>query len=89
LAPGDRVRTGDGSVTIVYDNGCSTPLGPHQVAIVVSTPPACYGGLKDGAAIAPVEPEVNPLPGAALFVGGAILVGVFATYNNNPSPVSP
>src|SRR5208337_4570048 len=58
LAPGDRVRTGDGSVDIVHDNGCSAHVGAKQVAIVLSTPPSCYegvryGGLKDGAAVAP------------------------------------
>jgi hypothetical protein len=87
LTPGDLVRTGNGSVTIVYDNGCLTQLGPHQVAVVLFTPPACNGGLKDGAAIAAAEPEMNPLLGAGLYAGGAILVGVFAT--NSSSPVSP
>ncbi len=92
LAPGDRVRTGEGAVTIVYDNGCSRALGPHQVAIVQSTPPACgaaVGGLKDGAALAPVEAEVNPLPAAGLFAAGGVLVGVFATHMHPPSQVSP
>ncbi len=102
LAPGDRVRTSDGSVDIVYDNGCFTHLGAKQVALVLSTPPSCfeegvrYGGLKDGAPVtpapvAPTEPEWDALPAAGLFAAGGILVGVFATNHNedHPHPVSP
>ena len=41
LAPGDRARTGDGSVVIRYENGCSTKLGPRQMAVVLLAPPRC------------------------------------------------
>src|SRR5271166_2615052 len=59
LAPGDRVRTGEGSANILYDNGCATKIGPQEVAIVYSEPPLCNGGgLKDGVVMAPpAEPE--------------------------------
>ena len=97
LVPGDRVRTSDGSVDIVYDNGCSTHVGAKQVALVLSTPPSCYGGvgsggLKDGAAVAPTEAELGVLPAAGLLLPlGGILVGVIETNNNenNPHPMSP
>ena len=97
VVPGDRVRTSDGSVDIVYDNGCSTHVGAKQVALVLSTPPSCngavgYGGLKDGAAVAPTDAEWGVLPAAGLLLPlGGILVGVFATNNNenNPHPASP
>jgi hypothetical protein len=90
VAPGDRVRTGDGSVDIVYDDGCSSHVAAKQVAIVLSTPPSCYGGvtyggLKDGAAFAPEA--WNTLPVAALFAGIGIFAGAIATDHHNP--VSP
>jgi hypothetical protein len=50
LAPGARVRTEKGSVVIAYENGCTTRLAPNQSAVVLSTPPTCGGGLKDGPA---------------------------------------
>jgi hypothetical protein len=93
LAPGDRVRTGDGAVDIVYDNGCSTHVAAKQVALVLSTPPSCfggvgYGGLKDGAAVAPAETDWNPVLAAGVFAAGGF-VGVFVTNHNESHPVSP
>ena len=57
-----QIKAQGGSVDIVYDNGCSTHVGAKQVALVLSTPPSCngavgYGGLKDGAAVAPTDAE--------------------------------
>ena len=95
LAPGDRVRTGDGSASILYDNGCSTRVGPQKVAIVFSEPPACnVGGLKDGVAMTPAEPPAEaPLLGGLLVVGGAIgLAAALAGHGEKPPvvvPVSP
>jgi len=98
LAPGDRVRTSDGSVDILYDNGCSSHVGAKQVALVLSTPPSCYGavgygGLKDGAAVAPTDAEW----GGPLIIGGivafdagvAIAVANGNNNNENPHPFSP
>ena len=67
LAPGDRVRTGDGFAVVQYDGGCSTRIGPRQVAMVYSTPPCYRGDAKAGAAApAPVESSLDPV----LIVGG-------------------
>src|SRR5271165_1830542 len=93
LAPGDRVRTAEGSANILYDNGCSTKVGPQQVAIVYSEPPACYvGGLKDGVAVAPEEPGVSPLLIGGLAVGAAVGLAFALSGNNHHNvvvPVSP
>lgn len=85
LAPGDRVRTGDGTATIVYDNGCVVKVGPHQVVAVLYTPPACNGagGLKDGAV---VDNGIS----TELVVGGLVVAGAIGgaiALSNNP--VSP
>jgi hypothetical protein len=93
LVPGDRVRTSDGSVDIVYDNGCSTHVGAKQVALVLSTPPSCYGGvsyggLKDGAAAAPLEFDWNPVLAVGLTAAAAGgFIGGFS--GNHEHPASP
>jgi hypothetical protein len=90
LSPGVRVRTGEGSAAdIVYDNGCSKRVGPQQVAVVLSAPPSCGGGLKDGAAVAPEEPFVSPLLLGGVAVAGAVGLAVALTNNNNNPSVSP
>ena len=92
LAPGDRVRTGDGSASILYDNGCSTKVGPQKVTIVFSEPPACnVGGLKDGVVMTPAEPPAaTPLLGGLLVVGGAIgLAAAIAGHGEKPPVVVP
>jgi hypothetical protein len=81
LSAGDRVRTEKGSADIVYENGCSSRLEPHQIAAILSTPPACAagGGLKDG----PVAEEgLNPL-----ILGGVVAagVGIGIVVTNNPA----
>ena len=93
LAPGDRVRTGEGSANILYDNGCATAVGPKQVAIVYSEPPVCnVGGFKDGAVVAPVAPEpgVSPLLIGGVLAGTAVGIAIaVSSSNKNPVPVSP
>ncbi len=93
LAPGDRVRTGEGSANIRYDNGCTTTVGPHQFTVVYWQPPLCHvGGLKDGASTTPVEPasDENSLLAGGLVAGAAVGIAVaIATTNNQPSPASP
>lgn len=88
LAPGDRVRTDEGSANILYNNGCTTTVGPQQVAVVYPEPPICHvGGLKDGAM------AVKPAPGRFL-VGGFVAgtaIGVAAAIsssNRNPGGVA-
>ena len=93
LAPGDRVRTGEGSANILYDNGCATTVGPKQVAIVYSEPPVCnVGGLKDGPMVAPVAPEpgVSPLLIGGVLAGTEVGIAIaVSSSNKNPVPVSP
>ncbi len=98
LAPGDRVRTAKGSADIVYDNGCSAKVGPHQVAVVLSDPPPCtkVGGLKDGVVAAPAEFGVEPIFAGGLLLGGgvglaALIASNYGNTYNNPivKPVSP
>ena len=89
LAPGDRVRVGDGSADIVYENGCATHILPQQVAVVLSAPPACgVGGLKDGVALAPESPSATPLILGGLVAGGAVGLAA-ALSNQKQSQVSP
>ncbi len=92
LAPGDRVRTANGSADIVYENGCSAKVGPHQVAVVLSDAPPCtkVGGLKDGVAVVPVESSVDPLiVGGVLAGAGAGLAALIASNSNSGNPLSP
>ena len=92
LEPGDRIRTGEGSANILYDNGCATKIGPQQVAIVYSEPPVCNGGgLKDGVVMAPpAEPEaVDPLIAGGLLAGAAAGVAAALASSSKSSCVSP
>ena len=88
LAPGDRVRTEKGTVDILYDNGCSTRVGPQQVALVQSAPPPCSGGLKDGP-VGPIaeEPLVSPLVLGGVAVAGAVGLVLALSSNNNNTPI--
>ncbi len=89
LAPGDRVRTYDGSANIRYDNGCTTTVGPQQVAVVYSEPPTCHvGGLKDGAMAVEAAPGYSPLLAGGLVAGAAlgIAVGIASSNSGSVSP---
>lgn len=83
LSPGDRVRVDNGSADIVYENGCSTKVGPQQVSLVLYAPPPCNGGLKDGGAVAAAEPSIDPLLGGALFGGAEALAAELSNNNGN------
>ena len=92
LEPGDRIRTGEGSANILYDNGCATKIGPQQVAIVYSEPPVCNGGsLKDGVVMAPAEPEagVDPLIAGGLLAGAAAGLAAALASSSKSSCLSP
>jgi hypothetical protein len=41
VAPGDSVRTGEGTARIVYENGCIVRLGPREAVAVAAAPPLC------------------------------------------------
>jgi len=48
LAPGTIVRTDEGAaVSIVYENGCSVPLGSRQQMAVLEAPPPCQAPAFD------------------------------------------
>ena len=91
LAPGDRVRTGEGTANIVYENGCSAGIGPHQVVAVLAVPPPCNGVmLRDGPAMAPAEFPWAPVLLGGAAVGGAVALAVMLTNNSSNSiSVSP
>ncbi len=87
LSSGDRVRaSASGSANIVYENGCSTRVGPSQVAVVLATPPACQGAsLKDGgAAYAPAGLGTGTLLVGGLVAGAGVGIAV-ALSNDNSS----
>jgi hypothetical protein len=94
VTAGNRVRTGDGSAQIIYDEGCAVRVGRDQAVLVLAVPPSCssstFGGLKDG-----VIAE-GPSTGTLLVVGGLLLaggtVGVIELVDPkliNPKPASP
>ena len=86
LSSGDRVRAGaGGSANIVYENGCSTRIGPNQVAVVLAAPPSCAGAsLKDGPAFAPAAAFGNEtLIAGGLVVGAGVGVAVALSNNND------
>ena len=91
LVLGDRVRVDNGSADIVYENGCSTRVGPQQVSVVLASPPPCGGGLKDGVVQETAEPSVAPLIIGGLLVGGAVglAVALSSSGGNNQIAVSP
>ncbi len=89
LSPGDRVRApAGGSVNIVYDNGCSTRVGPHQVVAVLSSPPSCQGASLNGPALAPTGFANDTLLAAGMVVGTGVGVAA-ALANTSTSSVSP
>jgi hypothetical protein len=89
LAPGDRVRTDDGSADILYKNGCSSPIAPHQLVVVLKEEPVCTeGGLKDVVSAEPAGPSTSTLLVGGLVVGGAVGLALALT-NAKPKAVSP
>ena len=103
LSSGDRVRVGSGgSVNIVYGNGCSTRVGPSQVAVVLATPPSCQGarlkdgglvvgagvGIGDGVPAGPGGIGTETLLAGGLVVGAGVGIAV-ALSNNDNNQVSP
>jgi len=88
LAAGERIRTGNGSAEIVYDNGCSMKVGPQQAVAVLSSPPPCNGAsLKDGLVAAPAETSAPVLLGGLIVVGGAIGLAVALSSSGSKQPV--
>jgi len=73
LAPGESVRTGEGTARIVYENGCGVQVGPRQAVAVAYAPPPCQP-----ASYAPGffnEVDIGPI---AVAVGWVILILVVA-----------
>ena len=103
LSSGDRVRvSAGGSVNIVYENGCSTRVGPSQVAVVLATPPSCQGarlkdgglvvgagvGIGDGLKDGPAGFGTDTLLAGGLVVAAGVGIAV-AVSNNDNNQVSP
>jgi hypothetical protein len=91
LARGDRVRANAGSADRVYDNGCSTKVGPTRTVTVQFTPPSYgQGGLKDGAS---AESSSTWLSGEAATFGvpaaGGALISVGLSTTVGQRSVSP
>jgi hypothetical protein len=90
VVSGDRIRTGMGSASVVYENGCSMRIGPNQTVAVLASPPACAGASivgapNNGGEVATAG--VPPILLGGLVVGGA--VGLAVALSNNSSPHSP
>ena len=84
IIPGDRVRTGEGSADIVYDNGCAVKIGPRQmVAVLVAAPECKGGGLKD-AIVEDGGPSTLLVVGG-LLIGGGIAGGVVLLTQHKPA----
>ncbi len=85
IAPGVRVRTGEGSADIVYENGCTVKVAPGQTVIVLGSPPPC----REAAGASTVGVSDNALYlGGALAVGGGVAAAVLLSQSNS-SPASP
>lgn len=85
IIPGDRVRTGQGSADIVYDNGCVVRVGPQQMVAVLVTPPVCSGGGLKDAIVEDTGPSTGLLLVGGLLIGGGIAGGILLTQK----PASP
>ncbi len=72
VLPGDRVRAGEGSAEIAYENGCTQKVAPGETAVVLSAPPAC----EDAATV--------PYLAGGVLVGG----GIAATAALDRSPAA-
>jgi hypothetical protein len=81
VSPGDRIRTGNGSANIVYENGYAQKVGPNQVVAVQHTPP------QPGSESASFAPPVGlgALAIGGVVVGGTVAVAAAVTSNNSSS----
>ncbi len=90
LNPGDRIRTGSGWADIVYSNGCTVRVGPHQLALITATPSAC-GARADGMHSQPLSAGPDPLIAGGFIVAGGTGLGVAIALanDNNGHAVNP
>ncbi|MGC1587185.1 MAG: hypothetical protein WA791_16050 [Rhodomicrobium sp.] len=73
IAPGESVSTGEGTVRIVYENGCAVQVGPRETVAVAYAPPCqIASGFTDS-----FFNEI-PLGDIAVAAGFVILVLVVA-----------
>jgi hypothetical protein len=86
VGPGDRVRTGDGSAAIVYENGCAVKVHPHRLVTVLPSPPRCVTGAL--AAESSLKDPPSGLPTEAVVLGGLVIGGGIALAVRS-DPVSP
>lgn len=74
LAPGESVRTQEGTARIVYENGCAVQVGPRQTVAVAYAPPPC----QPASSFAPAFFNDISFGDIAVAVGFVILVFVVA-----------
>ena len=87
ISPGDRVATGDGAASVIYDNGCAVQVAPQQVHVVLYGSPSC-----SGASATQPDTSSNTLIIGGLAIGGAVGLAVAlsgTSSRSNPTPVSP
>ncbi len=73
LAPGESVRTEEGTVRIVYENGCAVQVGPRQAVAVAYAPPPCQTD-----SFAPAFFDDISLEGIAVAAGWVVAILVVA-----------
>ena len=79
LAPGDSVRTGEGTARIVYENGCAVQVGPHQAVAVAYAPLPCQTAASGPAFDISFEEIAVAGTAIALFV---VLVFIAPRFSN-------
>ena len=82
IAPGTRVRVGEGTAVIDYGGGCAFPLGSEQMALVVSEYP-CKGSYVIGAGT-----DGLLVPGLIVAGIGGVTAAIVLSQSNS-SPASP
>jgi hypothetical protein len=75
ISPGDRIRAGEGSAEIAYDNGYVQRVGPGETGVVLSSPPAADCCRQD----------LMFLVGAGLFIAGGTAAAVTVSEGELPS----
>jgi hypothetical protein len=79
VAPGERVRAGEGSADVVYDNGCIVKVDPGRTMVVLSPPPACH--VASEIATSPAY-----LVGGAVAIGGGVAAAILLSQSKPASP---
>jgi hypothetical protein len=76
IAPGDRVRAGEGSAEIAYENGYVQRIGPGETGVVLTSPPEADNRSNR---------DLLFLIGAELFIAGGTAAAVATGGGELPS----